>query len=390
MEFNLGDLVNIKYGKNQRKVQNPDGKYPILGTGGIMNYADSYLYDKPSILIGRKGTIDKIHFIDEPFWTIDTLFYTEINENLAVPKYLYYKLSTIDFSFYNEGTTIPSLRTETLKRIKIDLPSLSIQSKIAETLNKIDKKIDVNNNIIANLEELSQTLFKHWFIDFEFPDKNGNPYKSSGGEFITSELGDIPKGWEIKKLDEIATHKKESFNPKKEEAQTVAHFSLPAFDTDQMPVMDFSKDIKSNKWLINKDTILFSKMNPRTMRVWLPSIREELTNIASTEFVVLECDNDNVKSLIYNLSSTNIFKDFLLSNATGSTNSRQRVRPNIAVSFKLAFNDQIIKLYGQRVNSLMSKIISLRDENIYLNEIRDALLPKLMSGELELPDTLEV
>ena len=87
-----------------------------------MDYADDFLYDKPSVLIGRKGSIGKVKYIEEPFWTIDTLFYTIVNENLVIPKYLYYKLSQIDFNYYNEGTTIPSLRTETLYKIDIDLP----------------------------------------------------------------------------------------------------------------------------------------------------------------------------------------------------------------------------------------------------------------------------
>ncbi|MDF0088773.1 restriction endonuclease subunit S, partial [Staphylococcus pseudintermedius] len=108
MEYKLKDLVEIKYGKNQKNVKNSNGVYPILGTGGVMDYADDFLYDKPSVLIGRKGSIGKVKYIEKPFWTIDTLFYTVVKENLVLPKYLYYKLSQIDFNYYNEGTTIPS------------------------------------------------------------------------------------------------------------------------------------------------------------------------------------------------------------------------------------------------------------------------------------------
>lgn len=291
----------------------------------------------------------------------------------------------------SKGTKMPRGDKDAIKKYNIDFPAeIEYQRKIANLGSNIDKKIINNNKLIANLEELAQTLFKRWFIDFEFPDENGNPYKSSGGLFITSNIGEIPKNWEVKKLSEIINHKKETFNPEKEEAQTVAHFSLPAFDTKQSPEIDFSKDIKSNKWIINENTILFSKMNPATMRVWLPNIYRDFLNVASSEFVVLESKNDNVKSLVYNLCNTNIFKEYLLSNATGSTNSRQRVKPIIAVSFKLAINDQIIKLYGQHINSITNKIIYLRNENMHLIELRDTLLPKLMSGELELPEEVEV
>ena len=98
MKYKLKDLVTIQYGKNQKAVEdNENGKVPILGTGGTIGYATNFLYDKPSVLIGRKGTIDKIRYVDFPFWTIDTLFYTEINQKLVIPQYLYYKLLEINF-----------------------------------------------------------------------------------------------------------------------------------------------------------------------------------------------------------------------------------------------------------------------------------------------------
>ena len=122
MEYTFDELATIKYGKNQKLVESPDGTIPIYGTGGLMGYATKALYDKPSVLIGRKGTIYKVKFIDTPFWTVDTLFYTEINEAIVLPKFLFYKMSLINFMNYNEGTTIPSLRTETLNRLVFDIP----------------------------------------------------------------------------------------------------------------------------------------------------------------------------------------------------------------------------------------------------------------------------
>lgn len=203
-KYALEELVKIKYGKNQKKVQDDiDGKYPIYGTGGQIGKSITYLYDKPSVLIGRKGSIGKVKFIDQPFWTIDTLFYTEIDETKVIPKFLYYKMSLIDFNYYNEGTTIPSLRTDTLNRLEFMIPDISIQNKIVSILDKLDCKIKLNNLINENLQTISQLLFKHWFVDFEFPNEKGNPYRFSGGEMVKSELGMIPKGWEVKKMQEI-------------------------------------------------------------------------------------------------------------------------------------------------------------------------------------------
>ena len=149
--FTLGKLVTIKYGKNQKKVQSDEGSIPIYGTGGLIGYATEALYDKPSVLIGRKGTINKVQYVDHPFWTVDTLFYTEVNETVVIPKYLYYLMSLLDLDSYNEGTTIPSLRTETLNRLEFDIPCREYQRKVLSVLDPIDNKIKLNEEINGNL-----------------------------------------------------------------------------------------------------------------------------------------------------------------------------------------------------------------------------------------------
>lgn len=149
--FTLGQLVKIKYGKNQKQVQSEDGTVPIYGTGGLMGYATQALYNKPSVLIGRKGTINKVRYVDHPFWTVDTLFYTEVNDNIIAPKYLYYLMSLLDLGSYNEGTTIPSLRTETLNRLEFQVPELKYQRMVLSVLEPIDRKIKLNEEINENL-----------------------------------------------------------------------------------------------------------------------------------------------------------------------------------------------------------------------------------------------
>ena len=149
--YTLSELAIIKYGKNQKKVLSEHGNIPIYGTGGLMGHATKALYEKPSVLIGRKGTIGKVRYVDYPFWTVDTLFYTIINTDIVIPQYLYYAMSLIDLNNYNEGTTIPSLRKETLNRIEFDIPSIEEQELILACLNPIDEKIKINNKINNNL-----------------------------------------------------------------------------------------------------------------------------------------------------------------------------------------------------------------------------------------------
>ncbi|MEA4134492.1 restriction endonuclease subunit S [Mycoplasma sp. 2704] len=126
----LKDILTIKYGKNQNQVEVDYSDIPILGTGGLIGYASKPIYDHESVLIGRKGTISKPFYISKPFWTIDTLFYTEINDNIVLPKYLFYNLSTIDFSKYSEGAAVPSLTTKTLYELNIHIHSMIEQQHI--------------------------------------------------------------------------------------------------------------------------------------------------------------------------------------------------------------------------------------------------------------------
>ena len=150
-KYRLSDILTLKYGKNQKSVESKDGKYPIYGTGGVMGQSKEYLYDQPTILIGRKGSIENVRFISEPFWAVDTTFYTIINTELVDPYYLYCLLSRLDFKQLDEGTTIPSLRADTLYDLEISLPDLATQKIISSCVQRFDEKIKLNQLINDNL-----------------------------------------------------------------------------------------------------------------------------------------------------------------------------------------------------------------------------------------------
>lgn len=393
MEFKLKDLVNIKYGKNQKNVKNPRGEYPILGTGGIMDYADDFLYDKPSVLIGRKGSIGKVKYIEEPFWTIDTLFYTIVNENLVIPKYLYYKLSQIDFNYYNEGTTIPSLRTETLYKIDIDLPKKNIQKKVVNLLNTIDKKIENNQKIITNLEELSQTLFKRWFVDFEFPDENGNPYKSSGGEMDESELGEIPKGWIVNNINDFAnnnviTGKTPSTKVKENYSETgIPFLTIPDMHKDVF-ALNTERYIsetgieKLEKKILEKNSLAISCIaTPGLVSI---ISNDTLTNQQINSFT------PNKTELYYLYFYLKGMRNYIRDLGSGGSATLNLNKTQFEkIKLVKPINELLLK-YDKLVHSNFEIILNFQKENNYLIQLRDTLLPKLMSGEIEIPDDIEV
>ena len=155
-EYKLSQLIEIKNGKDHKSL--PNGKYPVFGSGGVMRYINEFLYDKPSVLLPRKGTLDNIQYCDEPFWTVDTLYYTIVNEELASPYYLYSYLKLLDLSRLDSGTGIPSMTFDSYYSLKVRLPKVEEQKRIASVLQNLDKKIALNRQINDNLPWLDHSL----------------------------------------------------------------------------------------------------------------------------------------------------------------------------------------------------------------------------------------
>ena len=152
-------ICEIIYGKDQKKVASNDGEYLIMGTSGEMGKATSYLYDQPSVLIGRKGTINDPMYVEKPFWIVETLFYTRIRSGYF-PKWFFYSIRNIDLTKYNEGSGIPSLRRENLYSIKLGVPIFSEQKEIAEILSTVDNKIETLENKKQSYEILKKGLMQ--------------------------------------------------------------------------------------------------------------------------------------------------------------------------------------------------------------------------------------
>ena len=151
----LGDLLSVMHGKSQKKVADNSGPYPILGTGGFMGWANQYLYNKPCVLIGRKGSIDKPQYMDTPFWSVDTLFYCVVKADNDA-RFLYYKFLQINWYDYNEASGVPSLNSSTIEKISIGVPNYNEQRIIAEVLNSSDYYIQTLDNLITKKRDIKQ------------------------------------------------------------------------------------------------------------------------------------------------------------------------------------------------------------------------------------------
>ena len=165
MEYLFDDVLEIKNGKNQKAVENPTGQYPIYGSGGVMGYADDYICDADTVIIGRKGSINNPIYVAEPFWNVDTAFGLSAKKEYLLPRYLFYFCKKFDFSKLNKTVTIPSLTKSDLLKIKIDLPSKEEQQNVVNKLTKIEKVIDFRRQELSALDDLIRARFVELFGD---------------------------------------------------------------------------------------------------------------------------------------------------------------------------------------------------------------------------------
>ena len=180
----LGEVLKVKHGKSQHEISDDNGIFPILATGGVIGRTNIFLYDEPSVLIGRKGTIDVPQYMETPFWTIDTLFYTEIFKN-TFPKFIFYKFNTIDWYSFNEASGVPSLNANTIEKIQIPLPPLPEQQAIASALSDVDAFITALEQLITKKRNIKQGAMQQLL---------------TGKKRLPGFSGE----WEVKKLGEIA------------------------------------------------------------------------------------------------------------------------------------------------------------------------------------------
>ena len=173
----FADVLEIKNGRNQRAVENPNGAYPIYGSGGVMGYADDFICQAQTVVVGRKGNISKPLFVDVPFWNVDTAFGLEAKRSVLLPKYLYYFCLRYDFEKLNKAVTIPSLTKVDLLKIEIELPKLSIQEDIVSRLESIERVISLRQNQLRTLDTLIKARFVEMFGDPEINPK-GYPIRS--------------------------------------------------------------------------------------------------------------------------------------------------------------------------------------------------------------------
>lgn len=377
-------LSVVDFGNAQKKVFDTEKKITEIG----LKNSSTKILKKGQIIISARGTVGELAVLGQDMAFNQSCYGLNAKSEICTNNFLYYlmKCKISELKRNAHGAVFDTITRNTFETVSASIPDLPTQTAIAEILTSLDDKIELNNLINQELENLAQTLFKQWFIDFEFPNENGEPYKSSGGEMIDSELGEIPKGWEVGNLNQIAELQKKNKKPFENPDTIYHHYSLPEFDSGKMPSKELGEKILSSKYQVLEHSILVSKLNPRIPRIWT-IIKPNDNSICSTEFQVLKPLEDVFFPFVNCLCSSDGYFNSIQSKVTGTSSSHQRVNPKDIINYEMVLPPlSIVNQFYDSVYDSLNLIDDNRKENQELTNLRDTLLPKLILGELEVAE----
>ena len=380
-EVTLGEILNFRRGHDLPHSAMKPGKIPVAGSNGIIGYHNTATPVKPILTIGRSGNVGKPYFYEEAWAHNTTLYVDDFKGN--DPKFLYYLCLTLPFAKFGGGSAVPTLNRNHIHPIETQIPvHISDQRRIAALLSSLDRKIELNNKINARLEEMAQAIFKNWFVDFE-------PFKD--GKFVDSELGMIPEGWKVVSLDDLTSKFGTGLNPRKNFVLgqgsnfyvTIKNMgNNRIYLNDRCDKVDDEALLKINKRSkLQKGDLLFSGIGT-IGRVAM--IVDEPTNWNTSESVFNMHPIDSVSSeFIYLLLLSDVFQQYVKQNAQGGV--QQGIRMASLKAFQLAIPKDLSD-FTALVRPIIARIKKNDKENDILSSLRDTLLPRLMSGEIEIPE----
>lgn len=275
-----------------------------------------------------------------------------------------------------------ALSIEALNSFPVPVIPLQEQKQIGETFSALDKKFELNRAINQNLEAMAKQLYDYWFVQFDFPNKDGKPYKSSGGEMVWNEKLKrmIPKEWTNANIYQLASISKETVNPQAQPNELFKHYSLPEYDKTGTYAEEYGIDIQSAKFIVTNNCILVSKLNPWTSRVICGN--RGSNQICSTEFVVWNPASLKTKGFLFMLAKSAKFIEYCTQGATGTSHSHRRINPELMMKFDFPYNSEIAIKFSLLIENIIVHLHNNIAQLKVLTKQRDELLPLLMNGQI--------
>jgi type I restriction enzyme S subunit len=378
----LAELVNVVYGKSPADIEKLDDGIPIFGTGGVTGYTDVALCDGPSVILGRKGTIDKVQRCDGPFWAIDTTFYTTSKQEFDWP-WLYYAISSFDLRKLNEASGVPSLSRGTLEGLDIAAPPFPEQQKIAAILTAVDDKLDVIARQIDATQTLKQGLMQTMFCrGVGTQDANGRWVPHT--EFKDSELGEIPVGWKVRSLESVADVERGKFSARpRNDPKYFDAGDIPFIQTGD--IASATRYVERASQFLNADGLEVSKQFPAgTIFI---TIAANIGDVAIAK-IPMTCP-DSVVGIKANVDiCDNTWLYYLLGNSKEYFDSRatQNAQKNINLQVLRPFLFPMPTMTEQRhvagiLTALDDKLDALLSKKNHHQTLKRGLMQKLLTGE---------
>lgn len=375
-EVRLGDILNFRRGHDLPHSTMKPGNIPVAGSNGVIGYHDTATPIKPILTIGRSGNVGKPYFYEEAWAHNTTLYVDDFKGN--DPKFLYYLCQTMPFANFGGGSAVPTLNRNHIHPLETKIPvKVEDQRRIASVLSSLDRKIELNNKINDDLEEMAQAIFKNWFVDFE-------PFKD--GKFVDSELGMIPEGWKVGTLGEFCKCLLGGTPSRSKEEYWNGEVNwINSGEINKFRILEASEKItelglaKSATKLLPKKTTVLAITGATLGQVSLLEI-----DTCANQSVIGVLENTEVPyEYIYPFIKDRI--EMLIQHQTGG--AQQHInKDNVESLIFLLPTINVLEDYISLVSPMYKRIESQCFENLYLSLLRDTLLPRLMSGELEVPE----
>ena len=387
----LGDFVTLQRGHDLPVAVRRPGNTPILGSFSVTGWHDESRASGPGVTVGRSGaSFGVVSYSPVDYWPLNTALYvTDFHGNNQ--RFAYYFLRQFDFRSYNSGSAQPSLNRNFIHPIPVDVPPVWEQRVIAHILGTLDDRIDLNQRMNETLEAMARALFKSWFVDFA-PVRAKMEGRHTGlpqdiadlfpDRLVDSELGEIPEGWEVASLGDVAALRRKGIDPASEASDT-PYIGLADMPRGSIALTDWGEtgSVSSRKSAFKAGDILFGKLRPYFHKVGIAPV----DGLCSTDIVVLGARKPKWSAFVLACVSSSAFVAHTSQTATGTKMPRtswQAMR-----RYELGRpTDTMASEFQRTVSPMLRRIVSNIHESRTLTALRDALLPKLISGEIRVPE----
>ncbi|MFO0450256.1 MAG: restriction endonuclease subunit S [Pseudomonadota bacterium] len=390
-ECALGDVIELKRGYDLPQQERRPGAVPIVSSSGVTDYHAEAMATGPGVVTGRYGTLGQVFYIEQGFWPLNTTLYVR-NFKGNDPRFISYFMRSLDFLAYSDKAAVPGVNRNHLHQARVVVPTdVGEQRAIAHILGTLDDKIELSRQMNETLEAMARTLFKSWFVDYAparpTPDARdpGLPKPIADlfpDRLVDSDLGEIPEWWEVGKLGDVAEHPRRSEQPDTIEPD-VPYIALEHMPKRCIALSDWgvAEGLESNKFGFKKGEILFGKLRPYFHKVGVAPC----DGVCSTDIVVVAPQEPHWFAFVLGLISSDEFVEFTNAGSTGTKMPRTSWA-DMARYELVKPPSPIAKAFTDLMRPSVERIIAGIHESRSLALVRDALLPKLISGELRVRD----